>query len=139
MRKTELSHQLQKRAEQVIPGGVDSPVRAFKSVGGEPVFIERGEGSRMWDVDGNEYIDYVLLVGAADPGPRGARSAGGDYRGGAQGNELWSFERSGSLIWPKRCSRRFRSRRKCGSSVRAPRQRCRRSGWRAGSPGASTS
>jgi len=63
MRKTEQSHKLQKRAEQVIPGGVDSPVRAFKSVGGEPVFIERGQGSRMWDVDGNEYIDYVLSWG----------------------------------------------------------------------------
>jgi glutamate-1-semialdehyde 2,1-aminomutase len=63
MRKTEQSHQLQKRAEQVIPGGVDSPVRAFKSVGGEPVFVDRGEGSRMWDVDGNEYIDYVLSWG----------------------------------------------------------------------------
>ncbi|MGZ4814129.1 MAG: glutamate-1-semialdehyde 2,1-aminomutase [Terriglobales bacterium] len=62
-RKTEQSHKLQKRAEQVIPGGVDSPVRAFKSVGGEPPFIVRGEGSRMWDVDNNEYIDYVLSWG----------------------------------------------------------------------------
>ena len=63
MRKTEESHKLQKRAEQVIPGGVDSPVRAFKSVGGEPPFIVRGEGSRMWDADNNEYIDYVLSWG----------------------------------------------------------------------------
>jgi glutamate-1-semialdehyde 2,1-aminomutase len=62
-RKTEESHKLQKRAEQVIPGGVDSPVRAFKSVGGEPPFIVRGEGSRMWDADNNEYIDYVLSWG----------------------------------------------------------------------------
>jgi glutamate-1-semialdehyde 2,1-aminomutase len=62
-RKTEASHKLQKRAEQVIPGGVDSPVRAFKSVGGEPPFIVRGEGSRMWDADDNEYIDYVLSWG----------------------------------------------------------------------------
>ena len=62
-RKTEQSHKLQKRAEQVIPGGVDSPVRAFKSVGGEPPFIVRGEGSRMWDADNNEYIDYVLSWG----------------------------------------------------------------------------
>jgi len=62
-RKTEQSHKLQQRAEQVIPGGVDSPVRAFKSVGGEPPFIVRGEGSRMWDADNNEYIDYVLSWG----------------------------------------------------------------------------
>lgn len=47
------------RAVQVIPGGVNSPVRAFKSVGGKPVFIKQALGSRMWDVDGNEYIDYV--------------------------------------------------------------------------------
>ena len=63
MRKTEQSHKLQQRAEKVIPGGVDSPVRAFKSVGGEPPFIVRGEGPRMWDADGNEYIDYVLSWG----------------------------------------------------------------------------
>ena len=63
MRKTEQSHKLQQRAERVIPGGVDSPVRAFKSVGGEPPFIVRGEGPRMWDADGNEYIDYVLSWG----------------------------------------------------------------------------
>ena len=46
-------------AQELIPGGVNSPVRAFRSVGGAPVFIERGKGSRIYDVDGNEYIDYV--------------------------------------------------------------------------------
>jgi glutamate-1-semialdehyde 2,1-aminomutase len=46
-------------AQKLIPGGVNSPVRAFRSVGGTPLFIERGEGSRIYDVDGNEYIDYV--------------------------------------------------------------------------------
>ena len=53
------SEQLFNRAQQVIPGGVNSPVRAFRAVGGKPVFIERGDGSRIWDVDGKEYIDYV--------------------------------------------------------------------------------
>lgn len=62
-RSYEESRKLQKRAEQLIPGGVDSPVRAFKSVGGDPPFIVRGEGSRMWDADNNEYIDYVLSWG----------------------------------------------------------------------------
>jgi glutamate-1-semialdehyde 2,1-aminomutase len=62
-RKTQKSHELQKRAEEIIPGGVDSPVRAFRSVGGEPPFIARGDGSHIWDVDGNEYIDYVLSWG----------------------------------------------------------------------------
>lgn len=51
------------RSQKVLPGGVNSPVRAFKSVGRDPVFIERGEGSRLWDIDGNSYIDYVLSWG----------------------------------------------------------------------------
>lgn len=50
-------------ARKVIPGGVNSPVRAFRSVGGSPLFIDHGAGSRFWDVDGNEYIDYVLSWG----------------------------------------------------------------------------
>ncbi|MCU1296403.1 MAG: glutamate-semialdehyde -aminomutase [Acidobacteriaceae bacterium] len=58
-RKTEISRQLQKRAEQFIPGGVNSPVRAFRSVGGDPPFIVRGQGSHLWDADGNELIDYI--------------------------------------------------------------------------------
>jgi glutamate-1-semialdehyde 2,1-aminomutase len=53
------SEQLFSRALQVIPGGVNSPVRAFRAVGGKPRFIQRGNGSRVWDVDGNEYIDYI--------------------------------------------------------------------------------
>src|ERR687886_871472 len=60
-------------AQQVLPGGVDSPVRAFKGVGGTPRFIERGKGSAVWDVDGNRYIDYLaswgpLIAGHAHPG-----------------------------------------------------------------------
>jgi glutamate-1-semialdehyde 2,1-aminomutase len=51
------------RAQQLTPGGVNSPVRAFQSVGGTPRFIARGEGSHIWDVDGNEYIDYVCSWG----------------------------------------------------------------------------
>jgi len=57
-------------SQQVIPGGVNSPVRAFRSVGGSPVFFQRAEGARFWDVDGKAYIDYVgswgpLIVGHA--------------------------------------------------------------------------
>ncbi|MFL5605284.1 MAG: glutamate-1-semialdehyde 2,1-aminomutase, partial [Gemmatimonadaceae bacterium] len=51
------------RARELFPGGVSSPVRAFHGVGGEPFVVERGEGARIWDVDGNEYIDYVLSWG----------------------------------------------------------------------------
>lgn len=50
-------------ARKLMPGGVNSPVRAFRSVGGTPVFVDRGQGSRFWDIDGNAYIDYVLSWG----------------------------------------------------------------------------
>ncbi len=56
---TTKSKQLFEKAKKYIPGGVNSPVRAFKSVGGDPIFIERGEGSNFYDVDGNEFIDYI--------------------------------------------------------------------------------
>ena len=60
------------KAQQLIPGGVNSPARAFRAVGREPVFITRGDGCRIWDVDGNEYIDFVgswgpLLLGHRHP------------------------------------------------------------------------
>ena len=71
-RKTEQSRALQKRAEQLIPGGVNSPVRAFRSVGCDPLYIVRGQGSHIWDADGNEYVDYIgswgpLILGHAAP------------------------------------------------------------------------
>src|SRR2546428_3653551 len=53
------SEELFNRAQKVIPGGVNSPVRAFRAVGGKPLFIQRGQGAHIWDADGNEYIDYV--------------------------------------------------------------------------------
>ena len=64
---------LLRRAEAVMPGGVSSPVRAYRAVGGEPPFIVRGAGSRVWDADGREYLDLVcswgpLILGHADPG-----------------------------------------------------------------------
>jgi glutamate-1-semialdehyde 2,1-aminomutase len=69
---TQRSEKLFEEARRVIPGGVNSPVRAFKSVGGVPVFIERAEGSRIYDVEGRSYIDYVgswgpMIVGHAHP------------------------------------------------------------------------
>jgi glutamate-1-semialdehyde 2,1-aminomutase len=51
------------RSRELFPGGVNSPVRAFNGVGGEPFVVDRGKGARIWDVDGNEYIDYVLSWG----------------------------------------------------------------------------
>lgn len=57
------SQQLYQEAVELIPGGVNSPVRAFKAVGDFPVFIEKGEGSKLYDVDGNEYVDYICSWG----------------------------------------------------------------------------
>ena len=66
------SQQLFAQAQQFIPGGVNSPVRSFRAVAGTPPFIDRGQGCRVWDVDGNEYIDYLgswgpLVLGHAHP------------------------------------------------------------------------
>ncbi len=60
---TSRSEALFAEAIRLLPGGVDSPVRAFRAVGGKPLFIERGEGPYLWDVDGNRYVDYVLSWG----------------------------------------------------------------------------
>jgi glutamate-1-semialdehyde 2,1-aminomutase len=70
--KQDVSRKLFAQAQQVIPGGVNSPVRACRSVGTEPVFIQRGEGSRLFDADGNAYIDYVgswgpMILGHTHP------------------------------------------------------------------------
>jgi glutamate-1-semialdehyde 2,1-aminomutase len=72
MRKLDRSRQLQQRAEQLLPGGVDSPVRAFRAVGGDPPFVVRAEGAYLWDADGNRYIDYFgswgpMILGHAFP------------------------------------------------------------------------
>jgi glutamate-1-semialdehyde 2,1-aminomutase len=71
-RKTDKSRAAFERASRLFPGGVNSPVRAFKAVGGQPVFLARGQGAYVWDVDGNEYIDFMgswgpLILGHADP------------------------------------------------------------------------
>jgi glutamate-1-semialdehyde 2,1-aminomutase len=62
-RQTSRSHEIVRRSLELFPGGVNSPVRAFRGVGGEPFVVARGAGSRIRDVDGNEYIDYVLSWG----------------------------------------------------------------------------
>ena len=69
---TRMSAELFEEAQRCIPGGVNSPVRAFKAVGGGPLFIDRGKGAHIWDVDGNKLIDYVgswgpLILGHAHP------------------------------------------------------------------------
>jgi glutamate-1-semialdehyde 2,1-aminomutase len=66
------SQEIYRRATDVLVGGVNSPVRAFRAVGGDPIIVERAEGARLWDADGNEYLDYVcswgaLILGHAHP------------------------------------------------------------------------
>jgi glutamate-1-semialdehyde 2,1-aminomutase len=68
----EKSHRAFARAKQLIPGGVNSPARAFGAVGGEPLFFERGEGAYLFDIDGLRYIDYIgswgpMILGHAHP------------------------------------------------------------------------
>src|SRR5262245_41453833 len=70
--KTERSTALFEQSERVFPGGVNSPVRAFKSVGGQPLFIKRGWGSHVEDEDGNQFLDYLgswgpLILGHTHP------------------------------------------------------------------------
>ena len=67
------SSELYQRALRTLPGGVNSPVRAMRQIGREPIFIERGEGCELIDVDGNRYVDWVcswgpLILGHAEPG-----------------------------------------------------------------------
>src|SRR5438132_8286547 len=71
-RERKRSREIFERAENVLVGGVNSPVRAFKSVGGEPLIIERGSGQYLYDADGNELLDYVcswgaMILGHANP------------------------------------------------------------------------
>jgi glutamate-1-semialdehyde 2,1-aminomutase len=71
-RELSRSRELQRRAERYLPGGVDSPVRAFRAVGGDPPFVERAEGAYLWDADGNRYLDYFgswgpMILGHAHP------------------------------------------------------------------------
>ena len=66
------SSKLFERAQKILVGGVNSPVRAFRAVGGKPLIVDRAAGSHLWDVDGREYIDYIcswgaLILGHADP------------------------------------------------------------------------
>ena len=63
MKRPVKSQRLFERARKILPGGVDSPVRAFQSVGGTPLFVSRASGATLTDVDGNSYIDYVMSWG----------------------------------------------------------------------------
>ena len=113
-RKAEQSRRLQQRAESMIPGGVNSPVRAFGSVGGDPLFIVRGKGSHIWDADENEFIDYVgswgpLILGHAAPDVLDA------ILGATSTAPALERPRRQRRIWRSWCWQRFRPCRKFAS------------------------
>src|SRR5690242_12884628 len=95
-RNTKGSSELYERALRVLPGGVNSPVRAMRQIGRDPIFVERGEGCELIDVDGNRYVDWVgswgpLILGHADPGVLAAVeavAAGGTSFGAATEAEV---------------------------------------------------
>ena len=91
------------RARELFPGGVNSPVRAFGGVGGDPFVVARGKGARIWDADGNEYIDYVLswgplVLGHAAPVVLDA------LRETMEGGTSFGIRRDSRLLWPSWCS-----------------------------------
>ena len=137
-RKVEASRKLQKRAEQMIPGGVNSPVRAFGSVGGDPLFIVRGQGSHLWDADENKYIDYVgswgpLILGHAPPGvPEAIATA-------AKNGTSFGASTAAEADLAEIVISAFPRWRRSASSIRARKPPCRPSAWPAPIPGANTS
>ena len=111
------------RARELFPGGVNSPVRAFGGVGGEPFVVARGEGARIWDADGNEYLDYVLSWGPLVLGhaPRVVLDA--LARDDAARHELRHPDRAGGRAGERDRARACRTSRCCASSRAAPRPR----------------
>ena len=95
------SREIFERAEKVLVGGVNSPVRAFRSVGGEPLIIERGNGQYLYDADGNELAGLRLLVGSDAAGTRASGSDAGDCGAGATRNELWRDDGDLKSSWPR--------------------------------------
>ena len=128
-RRLTRSRALQQRAEKLLPGGVDSPVRAFRAVGGQPPFVDRGEGAHLWDVDGNGYIDYFgswgpMILGHAFPDAVEAMQQAAEH-GTSFGAPTAAEGDLAELV-----VQAFPSVEKLRLSVRGRKRRCRRSGWR---------
>jgi glutamate-1-semialdehyde 2,1-aminomutase len=93
------------RAGRVIPGGVNSPVRAFRSVGGTPYFVARGEGPYVWDVDGNRYIDFVQSYGASILGHAHPKVVEAVQRAAAEGTSFGAPTEREVLLAEEICAR----------------------------------
>jgi len=88
-RERKRSREIFERAEKVLVGGVNSPVRAFRSVGGEPLIIERGSGQHLYDADGNELVDFVCSWGAMIVGHANPAIRRGNRRPGTPRHKFW--------------------------------------------------
>jgi glutamate-1-semialdehyde 2,1-aminomutase len=121
-RDTSRSRALLERARTLFPGGVNSPVRAFGGVGGEPFFVARGEGARIWDADGNAYLDYVLSWGPLVLGhaPRVVLDA---LHETMQRGTSFGIPPSSRRSSARRSARACRTSRCCASCRAAPRRR----------------
>jgi glutamate-1-semialdehyde 2,1-aminomutase len=93
------------RAQRVIPGGVNSPVRAFRSVGGTPYFVERGAGACVWDVEGNRYVDYVQSYGASILGHAHPRVVEAVRRAAGEGTSFGAPTEREVLLAEEICAR----------------------------------
>ncbi len=93
------------RAQRVIPGGVNSPVRAFRSVGGTPYFVERADGPFVWDVEGRRYIDYVQSYGPGILGHAHPDVVGAVHRAAGRGTSYGAPTRAEVLIAEEMCAR----------------------------------
>jgi glutamate-1-semialdehyde 2,1-aminomutase len=99
------SESLFARAQRVIPGGVNSPVRAFRSVGGTPYFVARGAGAYVWDVEGNRYIDFVQSYGASILGHAHPRVVEAVQRAAAEGTSFGAPTEREVLLAEEICAR----------------------------------
>src|ERR1700746_3855380 len=93
------------RAQRVIPGGVNSPARAFRSVGGTPYFVDRGAGAYVWDVEGHRYIDYVQSYGASILGHAHPKVVEAVQRAAADGTSFGAPTAREVLLAEEICSR----------------------------------
>ena len=126
--------ELFERAQRVIPGGVNSPVRAFQSVGGTPYFVARAEGAEVWDADGNAYLDLVQSYGAIIAGHAHPAIVEAIQRAAVDGTVLRRADRARGAARRGDLRRGCRRSSRCGSCRRAPRPRCPRSASPAASP-----
>jgi len=137
LRSYNRSRQLQQRAEKLLPGGVDSPVRAFRAVGGEPTFVTRAEGAYLFDADGNRCLDFFgswgpMILGHAFP-PVVEAIQQAAARGASFGASTAAEADLAELV--QRC---FPAVEKLRFVSSEPRPACRRCGWRGDLPGGSS-